>query len=59
MDLYECLAEDIRHKHKYTTYDLISNVIHDGKPQTSNQKADISGTKSGSYRVQIIHNVCF
>uniref|UniRef100_A0A915ER39 ubiquitinyl hydrolase 1 n=1 Tax=Ditylenchus dipsaci TaxID=166011 RepID=A0A915ER39_9BILA len=38
VDLYDCLAEDARAKHKYTTYDLISNVVHDGKPDTSTRK---------------------
>ncbi|KAI6204641.1 hypothetical protein M3Y94_00699400 [Aphelenchoides besseyi] len=33
VDLYDCLAEDARQLHKYTTYDLISNVVHDGKPE--------------------------
>ncbi|KAH7720889.1 U4/U6.U5 tri-snRNP-associated protein 2-like protein [Aphelenchoides avenae] len=44
IDLYDCLAEDARPLHKYTTYDLVSNVVHDGRPE------------SGSYRVQLIHN---
>ncbi|VDD86410.1 unnamed protein product [Enterobius vermicularis] len=44
VDLYECLAPEFRAAHKYTTYDLVSNIVHDGKPE------------SGSYRVQLIHN---
>ncbi|KAI1720037.1 ubiquitin carboxyl-terminal hydrolase domain-containing protein [Ditylenchus destructor] len=56
VDLYDCLADDARAKHKYTTYDLISNVIHDGKPVT-NQKGDrdLSVVDNGSYRVQTLH----
>lgn len=56
MDLYDCLADDVKANHKYTTYDLISNIVHDGKPQTSAQKGDTI-LDSGSYRVQIVHNV--
>ncbi|MFH4978677.1 hypothetical protein AB6A40_005386 [Gnathostoma spinigerum] len=44
VDLYDCLAPDVKDKHKYTTYDLVSNIIHDGPPE------------SGSYRIQLIHN---
>ncbi|VDN00959.1 unnamed protein product, partial [Thelazia callipaeda] len=44
VDLYDCLAEEMRPLHKYTTYDLVSNIVHDGPPP------------SGSYRVQILHN---
>uniref|UniRef100_A0A0N5ARZ5 Ubiquitin carboxyl-terminal hydrolase 39 n=1 Tax=Syphacia muris TaxID=451379 RepID=A0A0N5ARZ5_9BILA len=44
VDLYDCLAPEFRSAHKYTTYDLVSNIVHDGKPE------------SGSYRVQLIHN---
>ncbi|OZC12165.1 u4/U6.U5 tri-snRNP-associated protein 2 family protein [Onchocerca flexuosa] len=44
VDLYDCLAEEMRPLHKYTTYDLVSNIVHDGPPS------------SGSYRVQILHN---
>lgn len=48
VDLYDCLAEEVRPMHKYTTYDLVSNIVHDGPPS------------SGSYRIQILHNVsCF
>ncbi|KAI6232759.1 hypothetical protein M3Y99_00987000 [Aphelenchoides fujianensis] len=43
VDLFECLAEDARPKHKFTTYDLISNIVHDGKPE------------GGTYRVQLLH----
>ncbi|KAF1628359.1 UNVERIFIED_CONTAM: U4/U6.U5 tri-snRNP-associated protein 2, partial [Eudyptes robustus] len=43
IDLYDCLSEEAKKLQKYTTYDLISNVVHDGKPDT------------GSYRIQIFH----
>jgi len=43
LDLMECLAEDARPLHKFTSYDLISNIVHDGKPD------------GGSYRVQLLH----
>lgn len=43
MDLFDCLAEDARPRHKYTTYDLVSNIVHEGRPA------------GGSYRVQIVH----
>ncbi|KAI6227254.1 hypothetical protein M3Y99_01273200 [Aphelenchoides fujianensis] len=43
VDLFECLAEDARPKHKFTTYDLITNIVHDGKPE------------GGTYRVQLLH----
>jgi len=44
--LYELLDERSRTAHQYTTYDLIANVVHDGKPQSG----------MGAYRVQILHN---
>ncbi|VDK71998.1 unnamed protein product [Anisakis simplex] len=44
VDLYECLAESSRANYKYTTYDLVSNIVHDGPPE------------SGAYRIQLIHN---
>ncbi|KAE9416739.1 hypothetical protein Angca_002495, partial [Angiostrongylus cantonensis] len=43
VDLFDCLSEDARYEHKYTTYDLIANVVHDGKPD------------SGTYRIQLVH----
>ncbi|KAM3718023.1 U4/U6.U5 tri-snRNP-associated protein [Dirofilaria immitis] len=44
VDLFDCLAEEMRPLHKYTTYDLVSNIVHDGPPS------------SGSYRIQILHS---
>lgn len=43
VDLYDCLSPESRESHKYTTYDLVSNIVHDGQPE------------SGSYRVQLFH----
>ncbi|CAD5206437.1 unnamed protein product [Bursaphelenchus okinawaensis] len=43
VDLFDCLTAEAKEKHKYTTYDLIANIVHDNKPE------------SGSYRVQILH----
>lgn len=45
IDLHDCLADDAKPLHKFTTYDLISNIIHDGKPE------------DGTYRVQLLHSV--
>ena len=44
VDLYDCLSEDAKPVHKFTTYDLIANIVHDGQPE------------GGSYRVQMIHS---
>jgi U4/U6.U5 tri-snRNP-associated protein 2 len=44
VDLFDCLAEDARSQHKFTTYDLICNIVHDGQPD------------NGSSRVQVVHN---
>jgi len=53
--LYDCLADEVKDKYKFTTYDLVSNVIHDGKPnQAGFGKNDIA-VDSGHYRVQLIH----
>uniref|UniRef100_A0A1I7UKW9 Ubiquitin carboxyl-terminal hydrolase 39 n=1 Tax=Caenorhabditis tropicalis TaxID=1561998 RepID=A0A1I7UKW9_9PELO len=43
VDLFECLAPDARHAHKYTTYDLVANVVHEGT------------FEDGNYRIQIVH----
>jgi hypothetical protein len=56
VDLYDCLAADVRDKHKFTTYDLISNIVHDGKPQTEAKKSDMV-VDIGHYRVQLVHEV--
>lgn len=46
VDLYECVAEDKKGSLKYTTYDLLANIIHDGPPEAG-----------GRYRTQILHAV--
>ncbi|EGT37223.1 hypothetical protein CAEBREN_03753 [Caenorhabditis brenneri] len=43
VDLYECLAPDVRAEHTYTTYDLVANVVHEGT------------FEDGNYRIQIVH----
>ncbi|VDO20725.1 unnamed protein product [Haemonchus placei] len=43
VDLFDCLSEDTRSDHKYTTYDLVANIVHDGKPD------------QGTYRIQLVH----
>ncbi|VDO99241.1 unnamed protein product [Heligmosomoides polygyrus] len=43
VDLFDCLTEDSKREHKYTTYDLVANVVHDGKPD------------AGNYRIQLVH----
>jgi len=57
VDLYDCLADDMREKHKFTTYDLIANVVHDGKPQTGAQKGDPTAGDGGTYRIQVLQHV--
>ena len=47
IDFGELLAPEVRAKHKYTTYDLVANIVHDGEP----------GTEKGQYKVQILHKV--
>ncbi|GMR58778.1 hypothetical protein PMAYCL1PPCAC_28973, partial [Pristionchus mayeri] len=44
VDLYDCVAEDKKTSLKYTTYDLLANIIHDGPPENG-----------GRYRTQILH----
>ncbi|KHJ86146.1 hypothetical protein OESDEN_14112, partial [Oesophagostomum dentatum] len=43
VDLFDCLSQDTKRDHKYTTYDLVANIVHDGKPD------------SGTYRIQLVH----
>uniref|UniRef100_A0A915HVD0 USP domain-containing protein n=1 Tax=Romanomermis culicivorax TaxID=13658 RepID=A0A915HVD0_ROMCU len=45
VDLYEYLSDDAKGKLKFTTYDLISNIVHDGSPKSG----------EGSYRIQLLH----
>eukprot|EP00061_Rhincodon_typus_P015894 g43830.t1 len=44
VDLREYLSEEVQAIHKQTTYDLIGNVVHDGKPG------------EGAYRVHVLHH---
>ncbi|XP_069773795.1 ubiquitin carboxyl-terminal hydrolase 39 isoform X2 [Narcine bancroftii] len=44
VDLREYLSEEVQTVHKHTTYDLIGNVVHDGKPG------------EGAYRVHVLHH---
>uniref|UniRef100_A0A0N5BIM1 USP domain-containing protein n=1 Tax=Strongyloides papillosus TaxID=174720 RepID=A0A0N5BIM1_STREA len=43
VDFYDCLSKEAKLTHKYTTYDLLCNIVHDGKPD------------SGTYRIQLLH----
>lgn len=45
VDLREYLSEEVQALHKNTTYDLIANIVHDGKPS------------EGSYRIHVLHHV--
>uniref|UniRef100_A0A2K5J279 ubiquitinyl hydrolase 1 n=1 Tax=Colobus angolensis palliatus TaxID=336983 RepID=A0A2K5J279_COLAP len=44
VDLREYLSEEVQAVHKNTTYDLIANIVHDGKPS------------EGSYRIHVLHH---
>ncbi|PAV77614.1 hypothetical protein WR25_25477 [Diploscapter pachys] len=43
VDFYDCLSADAKPLHKYTTYDLVANIVHEGQPD------------AGSYRSQLVH----
>lgn len=45
VDLREYLTEEAQATEKSTTYDLVANVVHDGKPT------------EGSYRIHVLHHV--
>lgn len=45
VDLREYLTEEAQATEKNTTYDLVANVVHDGKPS------------EGSYRIHVLHHV--
>lgn len=45
VDLREYLSEEVQAAHTNTTYDLIANIVHDGKPS------------EGSYRIHVLHHV--
>ncbi|KAK3514472.1 hypothetical protein QTP70_018689, partial [Hemibagrus guttatus] len=44
VDLHEYLTEEAQATEKSTTYDLVANVVHDGKPS------------EGSYRIHVLHH---
>uniref|UniRef100_A0A8C3L7R5 Ubiquitin carboxyl-terminal hydrolase 39 n=1 Tax=Chrysolophus pictus TaxID=9089 RepID=A0A8C3L7R5_CHRPC len=44
VDLREYLSEEVQAVHTHTTYDLIANIVHDGKPS------------EGSYRIHVLHH---
>lgn len=45
VDLREYLTEEAQVTEKNTTYDLVANVVHDGKPS------------EGAYRIHVLHHV--
>lgn len=45
VDLREYLTEEAQATEKNTTYDLVANIVHDGKPS------------EGSYRIHVLHHV--
>ncbi|KAI8796543.1 U4/U6.U5 tri-snRNP-associated protein 2 [Biomphalaria glabrata] len=45
IDFGDLLSPETRAEHKYTTYDLVANIIHDGDP----------GKGKGSYRCHVLH----
>ena len=47
IDFGELLDPEQRAKHRSTTYDLIANIVHEGRP----------GAGQGSYKGHILHKV--
>nr|CAH8872406.1 unnamed protein product [Trichobilharzia regenti] len=45
IDFGDLLAPEFRAKHRYTTYDLVANVVHDGPPTPG----------SGTHRIHLLH----
>ncbi|CAH8570396.1 unnamed protein product [Schistosoma turkestanicum] len=45
IDFGELLAPEFRAKHRYTTYDLVANIVHDGPPTPG----------SGTHRIHLVH----
>lgn len=45
IDFGDLLSEEAKKKHPYTHYDLLSNIVHDGEPQT------------GVYFLHLLHKV--
>lgn len=47
IDFGDILTPEVKAVHKYTTYDLVANIVHDGEPG------------KGTYRVHVLHKVSF
>ncbi|VDL91886.1 unnamed protein product, partial [Schistocephalus solidus] len=45
IDFGELLEPDVRSQHRYTTYDMVANVVHDGPPTPG----------EGSHRIHVLH----
>nr|AAW27682.1 SJCHGC05944 protein [Schistosoma japonicum] len=45
IDFGDLLSSEFRAKHRYTTYDLIANIVHDGPPTPG----------SGTHRIHLLH----
>lgn len=45
VDFGELLSDEAKKRHKYTHYDMLSNIVHDGEP------------KSGVYLAHVLHKV--
>lgn len=43
VDFADVMTEEVKAKHKHTTYDLVANIVHDGEPNR------------GTYRVHVLH----
>ncbi|KAK6633805.1 U4/U6.U5 tri-snRNP-associated protein 2 [Polyplax serrata] len=43
VDFGDVMTEEVKKKHKHTTYDLVANIVHDGEPNR------------GTYRVHVLH----
>uniref|UniRef100_A0AC35UG73 U4/U6.U5 tri-snRNP-associated protein 2 n=1 Tax=Rhabditophanes sp. KR3021 TaxID=114890 RepID=A0AC35UG73_9BILA len=43
VDFHDCLSADSVKTHKYTTYDLLCNIVHEGKPDAAH------------YNIQLLH----
>ncbi|CAJ0563850.1 unnamed protein product, partial [Mesorhabditis spiculigera] len=49
IDLYDALADEAKPKHKYTTYDLVANIVHDGKPSEGRNRVQIHHKGTGKW----------
>lgn len=45
IDFGDLMTDEARSQHKFTTYNLMANVVHDGQP----------GSGKGTYRVHVLH----